>query len=178
MYWIILGGGLWATIYSRRTFIWREPGILFLPSNVREIDHYNREWRLDRLRAIDPDFILMDDNAWLAHLVIEFLESEDIAEWIGVLDLHTHWNTLRRSISSRKPHPRTIQPLENKVAEHTHSHDDIDELLVDDALSDNDVIDLTLDLTVDSVVGLEGDNDEEEKLTPLTGKLIQEGLQL
>ncbi|GFX81351.1 tigger transposable element-derived protein 1 [Trichonephila clavipes] len=60
----------------------------------------------------------------------------------------------------------------------TFSHDDIDELLVDDALSDNDIIDLTLDLTVDGVVGLEGDNDEEEKSTSLTGKLIQEGLQL
>ncbi|GFU55734.1 tigger transposable element-derived protein 1 [Trichonephila clavipes] len=58
------------------------------------------------------------------------------------------------------------------------SHDDIDELLVDDALCDNDIIDLTLDLTVDGVVGLEGDNDEEEKSTPLTGKLIQEGFQL
>ncbi|GFV30610.1 hypothetical protein TNCV_3580421 [Trichonephila clavipes] len=33
-------------------------------------------------------------------------------------------------------------------------------------------------LTVDGVVGLEVDNDEEEKSTPLTGKLIQEGLQL
>ncbi|GFX82399.1 hypothetical protein TNCV_2870801 [Trichonephila clavipes] len=44
----------------------------------------------------------------------------------------------------------------------TFSHDDIDELLVDDALSDNDIIDLTLDLTVDGVIGLEGDNDEEE----------------
>ncbi|GFU95931.1 tigger transposable element-derived protein 1 [Trichonephila clavipes] len=60
----------------------------------------------------------------------------------------------------------------------TFSNDDIDVLLVDDALSDNDIIDLTLDLTVDGVVGLEGDNDEEEKSTPLTGKLIQEGLQL
>ncbi|GFV82375.1 tigger transposable element-derived protein 1 [Trichonephila clavipes] len=60
----------------------------------------------------------------------------------------------------------------------TFSHEDIDELLVDDALSDNDIIDLTLDLTVDGVVGLEGDNDEEEKSTPLTGKLIQEDLQL
>ncbi|GFU64034.1 tigger transposable element-derived protein 1 [Trichonephila clavipes] len=60
----------------------------------------------------------------------------------------------------------------------TFSHDDIDELLLDDALSDNDIIDLTLDLTVDGVVGLEGDNDEEEKSTSLTGKLIQEGLQL
>ncbi|GFX05173.1 tigger transposable element-derived protein 1 [Trichonephila clavipes] len=60
----------------------------------------------------------------------------------------------------------------------TFSHDDIDELLVEDALSDNDIIDLTLDLTVDGVVGLEGDNDEEEKSTPLTGKLIQDGLQL
>ncbi|GFT05728.1 hypothetical protein TNCV_3925301 [Trichonephila clavipes] len=38
--------------------------------------------------------------------------------------------------------------------------DDIDELLVDDALSDNDIIDLTLDLTVDGVVGLE----EKEEL--------------
>ncbi|GFW74013.1 hypothetical protein TNCV_545371 [Trichonephila clavipes] len=38
----------------------------------------------------------------------------------------------------------------------TFSHDDIDELLVDDALSDNNIIDLTLDLTVDDVVGLEG----------------------
>ncbi|GFW62430.1 tigger transposable element-derived protein 1 [Trichonephila clavipes] len=53
------------------------------------------------------------------------------------------------------------------------THDDIDELLVDDALGDNDIIDLTLDLTVDGVVGLEGDNDEEEKSTLLTGKLIQ-----
>ncbi|GFU78965.1 tigger transposable element-derived protein 1 [Trichonephila clavipes] len=60
----------------------------------------------------------------------------------------------------------------------TFSHDDIDELLVDDALSDNDIIDLTLDLSVDGVVGLEGDNDEEEKSNPLAGKLIQEGLQL
>ncbi|GFY07396.1 tigger transposable element-derived protein 1 [Trichonephila clavipes] len=60
----------------------------------------------------------------------------------------------------------------------TFSHDDIDELLVGDALSENYIIDLTLDLTVDGVVGLEGDNDEEEKSTPLTGKLIQEGLQL
>ncbi|GFT59561.1 tigger transposable element-derived protein 1 [Trichonephila clavipes] len=60
----------------------------------------------------------------------------------------------------------------------TFSHGDIDELLVGDALSNNDIIDLTLDLTVDGVVGLEGDNDEEEKSTPLTGKLIQEGLQL
>ncbi|GFX81288.1 tigger transposable element-derived protein 1 [Trichonephila clavipes] len=58
------------------------------------------------------------------------------------------------------------------------NHDDIDELLVDDALSDNDIIDLTLDPTVDGVVGLEDDNDEEEKSTPLTGKIIQEGLQL
>ncbi|GFV86709.1 uncharacterized protein TNCV_3964391 [Trichonephila clavipes] len=47
-----------------------------------------------------------------------------------------------------------------------------------DKLSDNDIIDLTLDLTVNGVVGLEGDNDEEEKSTPLTGKLIQEDLQL
>ncbi|GFU78854.1 tigger transposable element-derived protein 1 [Trichonephila clavipes] len=60
----------------------------------------------------------------------------------------------------------------------TFSQDDIDELLVDDALRNNDIIDLTLDLTVHGVVGLEGDNDEEEKSTPLTGKLIQEGLQL
>ncbi|GFU59244.1 tigger transposable element-derived protein 1 [Trichonephila clavipes] len=60
----------------------------------------------------------------------------------------------------------------------TFSHDDIDELLVDDALSDNDIIDLTLDLTVDGVVGLKGDNDGEEKSTPFTGKLIQEGFQL
>ncbi|GFX39743.1 tigger transposable element-derived protein 1 [Trichonephila clavipes] len=44
----------------------------------------------------------------------------------------------------------------------TFRHDDIDKLLVDDALSDNDIIDLTLDLTVDGVVDLEGDNDEEE----------------
>ncbi|GFX66557.1 tigger transposable element-derived protein 1 [Trichonephila clavipes] len=58
------------------------------------------------------------------------------------------------------------------------SHNDVDKLLVGDALSDNDIIDLTLDLTVDGVVGLEGDNNEEEKSTPLTGKLIQEGLQL
>ncbi|GFV44027.1 uncharacterized protein TNCV_3571481 [Trichonephila clavipes] len=60
----------------------------------------------------------------------------------------------------------------------TFSHDDIDELLVVDALSDNDTIDLTLDLTVDRVVGVEGDNDEEKKSTPLTGKLIQVGLQV
>ncbi|GFT73741.1 hypothetical protein TNCV_1327501, partial [Trichonephila clavipes] len=49
----------------------------------------------------------------------------------------------------------------------TFSHNDVDELLMGDELSDNDIIDLTLDLTVDGVVGLEGDNDEEEKSTPL-----------
>ncbi|GFV08471.1 tigger transposable element-derived protein 1 [Trichonephila clavipes] len=62
-----------------------------------------------------------------------------------------------------------IQPLDQGIK---------NELLVDDALSGNDIIDLTLDLTVDGVVGLEGDNDEEEKSTPLIGKLIQVGLQL
>ncbi|GFY10227.1 hypothetical protein TNCV_2629061 [Trichonephila clavipes] len=31
---------------------------------------------------------------------------------------------------------------------------------------DNDIIDLTLDLTVDGVVGLEGDDDEEENQLP------------
>ncbi|GBL87031.1 Transposable element Tcb2 transposase [Araneus ventricosus] len=43
----------WATVFftdesrfslntdSRRTFIWREPGTRYLPSNVREIDHYD-----------------------------------------------------------------------------------------------------------------------------------------
>ncbi|GFW74879.1 hypothetical protein TNCV_2677491 [Trichonephila clavipes] len=33
-------------------------------------------------------------------------------------------------------------------------------------------------LDQDGIVGIEGDNDEEEKSTPLTRKLIQEGLQL
>ncbi|GFU80946.1 tigger transposable element-derived protein 1 [Trichonephila clavipes] len=49
------------------------------------------------------------------------------------------------------------------------SHDDIDELLVDDALSDNDIIDLTLDLTADGVVGLEEtvSSDDEGDLEPL-----------
>ncbi|GFV82537.1 HTH_Tnp_Tc3_2 domain-containing protein [Trichonephila clavipes] len=28
------------TSYSRRTFIWREPGTRYRPFNVREIDHY------------------------------------------------------------------------------------------------------------------------------------------
>ncbi|GBN00006.1 hypothetical protein AVEN_211307-1, partial [Araneus ventricosus] len=28
---------------SRRTFIWREPRTRYLPSNVREIDHYGGE---------------------------------------------------------------------------------------------------------------------------------------
>ncbi|GFU29033.1 hypothetical protein TNCV_471431, partial [Trichonephila clavipes] len=64
------------------------------------------------------------------------------------------------------------------MADFKYGHDDIDELFVGDALSDNDIIDLTLDLTVDGVVGLEEDNDEEEKSTTLTGKLIQEDLQL
>ncbi|XP_023209677.1 tigger transposable element-derived protein 1-like [Centruroides sculpturatus] len=56
----------------------------------------------------------------------------------------------------------------------TFSHDDIDELLVNDALSDNDIIDLTLNV----IVGLEGDNDEGKKQTPLTAKLIGQKLEL
>ncbi|GFS92730.1 tigger transposable element-derived protein 1 [Trichonephila clavipes] len=56
--------------------------------------------------------------------------------------------------------------LPNRDGFNTFSHDDIDELLVDDALSDNDIIDLTLDLTVDGVVGREGDNDEDENQLP------------
>ncbi|GFU05575.1 hypothetical protein TNCV_3291861 [Trichonephila clavipes] len=45
--------------------------------------------------------------------------------------------------------------LRNKFKE-GFLHDNIDELPVDDALSDNDIIDVTLVLTVDGVVGLEG----------------------
>ncbi|GFY32552.1 tigger transposable element-derived protein 1 [Trichonephila clavipes] len=40
------------------------------------------------------------------------------------------------------------------------------------------IVDNAANLTVDGVVGLDGDNDEEEKSTPLTGKIIQESLQL
>ncbi|GFW77670.1 tigger transposable element-derived protein 1 [Trichonephila clavipes] len=77
--------------------------------------------------------------------------------------------------ASAQIRPRTLNAYWKDLAS---IHDDIDELLVDDALSDNDIIDLTLDLTVGGVVGLDGDNDEEEKSTPLTGKIIQESLQL
>ncbi|GBN94639.1 hypothetical protein AVEN_222604-1 [Araneus ventricosus] len=70
---------------SRRTFIWREPGTRYLPSNVREIDYYGggglMVWTgimLDGrtpLRVFErgtvtgvryrdgPEFLLMDDNA-------------------------------------------------------------------------------------------------------------------
>lgn len=58
------------------------------------------------------------------------------------------------------------------------THDYIDELLADNVLSNNDIINLTLDV----VVGLEGGNDKEEKPeekpNPLTAKLIREDFQL
>ncbi|GFV29925.1 hypothetical protein TNCV_657541 [Trichonephila clavipes] len=85
---------------------------------------------------------------------------------------------MKNSASGHKASKDRVTLLLGSNASGDRIHDDIDELLVDDALSDNDIIDLTLDLTVDDVVGLEGDNDEEEKSTPLTEKLIQEGLQL
>ncbi|GFY28153.1 hypothetical protein TNCV_4394871 [Trichonephila clavipes] len=51
----------------------------------------------------------------------------------------------------------------------TFSHDDIDELLVGDALSDNDIIDLTLDLTVDGAVGLEASKLQRELQNCMSG---------
>ncbi|GFX22977.1 tigger transposable element-derived protein 1 [Trichonephila clavipes] len=53
----------------------------------------------------------------------------------------------------------------------TFSHDDIGELLVDDALSHNDIIDLTLDLTVDGVVGLE----ESSSQSLITDYIVRKG---
>ncbi|GFX39186.1 tigger transposable element-derived protein 1 [Trichonephila clavipes] len=53
----------------------------------------------------------------------------------------------------------------------TFSHNDVDKLLVGDALSDNDIIDLTLDLTVDGVVGLE----ESSSQSLITDDIVRKG---
>ncbi|GFX28296.1 uncharacterized protein TNCV_1125501 [Trichonephila clavipes] len=69
---------------SRCTFIWREPGIPYLPSIVPEIGHYSSEdlivWVSIALSAFGPDFILMNciSRPHRANLIDEFLESEDI----------------------------------------------------------------------------------------------------
>ncbi|GFU83725.1 tigger transposable element-derived protein 1 [Trichonephila clavipes] len=107
----------------------------------------------------------------------ESLTVKDVWKQFSIFDCLIHVAS-----ASAQIRPRTLNACWKKIwaayGFNTFNHDDIDELLVDDALSDNDIIDLTLDLTLDGVVGLEGDNDEDEKSTPLTGKLIQEGLQL
>ncbi|GFS78453.1 tigger transposable element-derived protein 1 [Trichonephila clavipes] len=138
--------------------------LVFLPPNTTSL-----------IRPLDQGIIATFKKYYIKttyKFILNKLENESLTIWpaCGTDNTTTQTSTLSDEIIN----------LAHEIGGdgfNTFSHDDIEELLVDDALSDNDIIDLTLDLTVDGVVGLEGDNDEEEKSTPLTGKLIQEGLQ-
>ncbi|GFW75047.1 hypothetical protein TNCV_447531 [Trichonephila clavipes] len=91
-------------------------------------------------------------------------------------------------IGKKLPNRTYIAKDEKTASGHKGSKDRVTLLLCSNASGDRMLKPLLVNkslrpralknLTVDGVVGLEGDNDEEEKSTPLTGKLIQEGLQL
>ncbi|GFT75264.1 tigger transposable element-derived protein 1 [Trichonephila clavipes] len=86
------------------------------------------------------------------------------------------------------PNRTYITKDEKTASRHKASKDRVNFLLCSNASGDRMLKPLLInkslrpralkDLTVDRVVGVEGDKVEEEKSTPLTGKLIQEGLQL
>ncbi|GFS66829.1 tigger transposable element-derived protein 1 [Trichonephila clavipes] len=131
------------------------------------------ETRLYSKRLPNRTYITKDEKTASGHK-----ESKDQVTLLLCSNASGDW-MLKPLLINKSLRPRALKDeiinLAHEIGRdgfNTFSHDDIDELLVDDALSDNDII----DLTVDGVVGLEGDNDEE-KSTPLTGKLIQEGLQ-
>ena len=72
---------------------------------------------------VNPDIILMDDNArpHRAHLVDEFLESEDILrmDWPArsrdLNPIEHAWDALGRAIATRNPPPRTIHGLKTAL---------------------------------------------------------------
>ncbi|GFS81692.1 tigger transposable element-derived protein 1 [Trichonephila clavipes] len=82
------------------------------------------------------------------------------------------------------PNRTYIAKDEKTASGHKASKDRVTLLLCSNASGDRMLKPLLINKSLrpralkDGVVGLEGDNDEEEKSTPLTGKLIQEGLQL
>ncbi|GFT74666.1 tigger transposable element-derived protein 1 [Trichonephila clavipes] len=82
----------------------------------------------------------------------------------------------------RLPNRTYIAKDEKTASGHKESKDRVTLLLCNDASGDPMLKPLLINKSLrpgalkDGVVGLEGDNDEEEKSTPLTGKLIQ-GLQ-
>ncbi|GFX44765.1 tigger transposable element-derived protein 1 [Trichonephila clavipes] len=88
----------------------------------------------------------------------------------------------------RLPNRTYIAKDEKTASGHKESKDRVTLLLCSNASGDRMLKPLLInkslrpraikDLTVDGVVGLKCDNDGEEKSTPLTGKLIQKGLQL
>ncbi|GFV43305.1 tigger transposable element-derived protein 1 [Trichonephila clavipes] len=82
------------------------------------------------------------------------------------------------------PNRTSIAKDEKTASGHKASKDRITLLLCINASGDRMLKPLLINKSLrpralkDGVVGLEGDNDEEEKSTPLAGKFIQEGLQL
>ncbi|GFV02083.1 hypothetical protein TNCV_4278741 [Trichonephila clavipes] len=82
------------------------------------------------------------------------------------------------------PNRTCITKDEKTASGHKASKDQVTLLLCSNASGDRMLKPLLINKSLrpralkDGVVGLEVDNDEEEKSTPLTGKLIQEGHQL
>lgn len=75
--------------------------------------------------AVGPEFIFMDDNArpHRAHLVDDFLESEDIRrmEWPArspdLNPIEHVWDALGRRVGERQPPPRNLQELKMALLE-------------------------------------------------------------
>ncbi|GFW74443.1 transposable element Tc1 transposase [Trichonephila clavipes] len=126
----------------RRTFIWREPGTRYLPSNVHEIDNYGKvslmvwvgimwDGRTSlHIFESGSEFILMDDNTkpHRALLVDEFLESEDIncMDWPSrspdlnsvercVLDSLQGLGRSGEGSCTSQPPPRTLQEMKTAL---------------------------------------------------------------
>ncbi|GFX81575.1 transposable element Tcb2 transposase [Trichonephila clavipes] len=112
---------------SRCTFIWREPGNHYLPSDVRKIDNYGKEGLMVCAGIIldgrTPLHVFKRDSVTgvryiflcAAREIVIFFRSGRKVIWVVTPAIEHVWDGLGRAIATHNPIPRAVQEMKTAL---------------------------------------------------------------